>query len=138
MKCYNENCPCGFWDDEVFDNCLVDSDTDILCFSLAGSSSKLDNSLNWCACNCKAYIGEPANDLTKCPKCGGPADNGIDRCDPPSAYECTKCAERPDPLSDVEWVSTDLIEFDDAVTVDAIRQLQARLDEVVAYIKKGA
>jgi len=30
-------------------------------------------------------------DLSKCPGCGGPADNGHDRCDPPSPYYCTKC-----------------------------------------------
>ena len=30
-------------------------------------------------------------DLTKCPRCGGPADNGHDRCVPPSPYLCTKC-----------------------------------------------
>ena len=31
------------------------------------------------------------SDLNKCPKCGGPADNGHDRCHPPSPYLCTKC-----------------------------------------------
>ena len=29
--------------------------------------------------------------LDKCPKCGGEADNGHDRCMPPNAYHCTKC-----------------------------------------------
>ena len=28
-----------------------------------------------------------------CPNCGGPADNGNDRCVPPNAYNCTKCTE---------------------------------------------
>lgn len=33
--------------------------------------------------------------LDKCPECGGPADNGHDRCYPPNPYCCTKCcAER--------------------------------------------
>ena len=32
-------------------------------------------------------------DLSKCPQCGGDADNGIDRCIPPSAYMCKKCCE---------------------------------------------
>lgn len=32
-------------------------------------------------------------DITKCPKCGGPADNGFDRCYPPNPYYCTKCEE---------------------------------------------
>ena len=31
-------------------------------------------------------------DLSKCPKCGGPADNGHDRCLPPNPYLCTKCS----------------------------------------------
>jgi hypothetical protein len=30
-------------------------------------------------------------DLDTCPTCGGPADNGNDRCIPPSPYICTKC-----------------------------------------------
>lgn len=34
-------------------------------------------------------------DIDKCPKCGGPADNGFDRCIPPSPYYCTKCEEKP-------------------------------------------
>lgn len=33
-------------------------------------------------------------DLTKCPHCGGPADNGHDRSYPPSPYECTKCERK--------------------------------------------
>lgn len=33
-------------------------------------------------------------DLTKCPRCGGPADNGNDRCVPPNPYYCTKCTEQ--------------------------------------------
>ena len=39
-------------------------------------------------------MSNPANegtDLSKCPNCGGPADNGHDRCLPPSPYWCTKC-----------------------------------------------
>lgn len=30
-------------------------------------------------------------DINTCPGCGGPADNGFDRCLPPSPYLCTKC-----------------------------------------------
>ena len=33
----------------------------------------------------------PEPDVTKCPKCGGYADNGFDRCYPPSPYYCSKC-----------------------------------------------
>lgn len=32
-----------------------------------------------------------SEDLTKCPCCGGPADNGHDRCYPPNPYFCKKC-----------------------------------------------
>jgi hypothetical protein len=38
----------------------------------------------------------PKVDLSKCPKCGGPADNGHDRCYPPNPYYCTKCNDAPD------------------------------------------
>lgn len=34
----------------------------------------------------------PAVDLSKCPKCGGPADNGHDRCLPPNPYFCSECS----------------------------------------------
>lgn len=36
---------------------------------------------------------ETADDLSKCPQCGGDADNGHDRCYPPTAYLCSKCCE---------------------------------------------
>ena len=36
-------------------------------------------------------IGEYEEDLSKCPQCGGEADNGHDRCLPASAYMCSKC-----------------------------------------------
>lgn len=29
--------------------------------------------------------------INTCPQCGGNADNGFDRCDPPTPYVCTKC-----------------------------------------------
>jgi len=48
----------------------------------------------------------PAVDLTKCPRCGGPADNGFDRCDPPSPYHCTKC----DAVDDLEVLKIDTID----------------------------
>ena len=38
-------------------------------------------------------LRESAPDLSKCPNCGGPADNGNDRCVPPNVYNCTKCTE---------------------------------------------
>lgn len=38
-------------------------------------------------------IDEP--DIDKCPRCNGPADNGFDRCVPPSPYLCTKCENVP-------------------------------------------
>lgn len=36
----------------------------------------------------------PGRDLTKCPSCGGPADNGHDREFPPNVYACTKCSAK--------------------------------------------
>jgi len=33
-------------------------------------------------------------DLNKCPKCGGPADNGHDRCVPPNALWCSCCKDK--------------------------------------------
>ena len=42
-------------------------------------------------------------DCSKCPKCGGPADNGNDRCVPPNPYCCSKCTElEADPNIDGE------------------------------------
>jgi hypothetical protein len=38
-------------------------------------------------------LAETANDLTRCPNCGGPADNGHDREVPPNPYWCSKCTE---------------------------------------------
>lgn len=40
---------------------------------------------------CDVYTELKNPDLSKCPRCGGPADNGHDRCVPPSPYLCTKC-----------------------------------------------
>ena len=44
-------------------------------------------------------LAEPVQepDLSRCPKCGGPADNGHDRCVPPNPYHCTKCMAEPEP-----------------------------------------
>lgn len=39
------------------------------------------------------WSGDIPEDLSKCPQCGGDADNGHDRCLPPSAYLCSKCSE---------------------------------------------
>jgi len=33
-------------------------------------------------------------DINVCPECGGEADNGFDRCLPPSPYVCTKCQDK--------------------------------------------
>ena len=38
------------------------------------------------------FSSQPSKpDINTCPECGGVADNGFDRCDPPSPYVCTKC-----------------------------------------------
>lgn len=44
------------------------------------------------------YRGSPLKlrkSLGVCPGCGGQADNGHDRCVPPSPYYCTKCGTDP-------------------------------------------
>lgn len=33
-------------------------------------------------------------DLSKCPNCGGPADNGHDRELPPNVYDCKECEKQ--------------------------------------------
>ena len=44
----------------------------------------------------RKYPAEQSNaaeaDNEVCPSCGGPADNGHDRCLPPNPYNCTKCS----------------------------------------------
>lgn len=37
----------------------------------------------------------PEQSISTCPRCGGYADNGFDRCSPPNPYVCSKC-ERAD------------------------------------------
>lgn len=46
-----------------------------------------------CDGTCCQPVEEP--DLSRCPKCGGPADNGHDREVPPNPYYCTKCMAEP-------------------------------------------
>ena len=46
-----------------------------------------------------AQQAEP--DLSRCPKCNGPADNGHDRSIPPNPYLCTRCMAEP--VEPVAW-----------------------------------
>lgn len=49
-----------------------------------------------CECSITALrerLAETVNDLTRCPNCGGPTDNGHDREVPPNPYWCSKCTE---------------------------------------------
>ena len=43
-------------------------------------------------------------DLSRCPQCNGPADNGFDRSFPPIPYLCTKCMAEP--VKPVAWVAS--------------------------------
>lgn len=43
-------------------------------------------------------------DPSRCPKCGGEADNGHDRCDPPNPYHCTKCMAQPEPEPVAQYI----------------------------------
>lgn len=42
-------------------------------------------------------------DLTKCPRCGGEADNGHDRSFPPNPYYCKKCQDEVDTENVKRW-----------------------------------
>ena len=44
---------------------------------------------------CEARKALSHHDLNTCPQCGGEADNGHDRCYPPTAYLCSKCQQLP-------------------------------------------
>ena len=39
----------------------------------------------------RAALARPEPDLSRCPQCGGPADNGHDRELPPNPHWCTRC-----------------------------------------------
>jgi hypothetical protein len=56
--------------------------------------------------NLRAALAQQAEpDLSLCPQCNGPADNGHDRSIPPHPYLCTKCmAEMPQPSYNVTVV----------------------------------
>ena len=56
--------------------------------------------------NLRAALAQQAEpDLSLCPQCNGPADNGHDRSIPPHPYLCTKCmAELPQPSYNVTVV----------------------------------
>ena len=43
-----------------------------------------------------------AQDLNTCPQCGGEADQGHDRCYPPTAYLCSKCQSTTEDCSVVQ------------------------------------
>ncbi len=46
-----------------------------------------------CGVPTKSLVKQPPP-LTVCPSCGGPADNGFDRCSPPNPYYCSKCENK--------------------------------------------
>jgi len=50
----------------------------------------------------KLGAGETAPDLNTCPNCGGEADQGHDRCYPPTAYLCSKCQSTTEDCSVVQ------------------------------------
>lgn len=59
-------------------------------------------------------LPEPEQDLDKCPGCGGPADNGFDRCIPPSPYYCTKCTKQMQGKTmGIKYMKGDLFELVD-------------------------
>ena len=52
-----------------------------------------------------AKAQQAEQDLSRCPQCNGPADNGFDRSIPPSPYLCTKCMAEP--VEPVAWLAPD-------------------------------
>jgi hypothetical protein len=48
-----------------------------------------------------ATDGDWYDDLSRCSNCGGVADNGHDRCDPPSAYFCKRCEAFPELVAEI-------------------------------------
>jgi chromosome segregation ATPase len=50
----------------------------------------------------KAKEALSRQDLNACPNCGGPADQGHDRCYPPTAYLCSKCQSTAEDCSAVQ------------------------------------
>ena len=65
-----------------------------------------------------AQQAEP--DLSRCPQCNGPADNGFDRSFPPSPYLCKKCMAEP--VEPGAWVASKdgRVIYDDASTDDVL------------------
>ena len=55
---------------------------------ISGRGKTLDEAIS----NLMDFKDEEKEALGACPKCGGEADNGFDRCLPPNPYHCTKCA----------------------------------------------
>jgi 16S rRNA G966 N2-methylase RsmD len=47
--------------------------------------------------------------VNHCPKCGGPADNGFDRQDPPQPYHCRKCEASADLAAENEMLKQALL-----------------------------
>lgn len=65
-------------------------------------------------------------DISLCPQCNGPADNGFDRSFPPSPYLCTKCMAEP-----VAWdVTKDgRVIYDDASTDDGLLRVSGDFED---------
>lgn len=55
---------------------------------------------------------EQPGKVDKCPKCGGDADNGYDRCVPPNPYYCTKCENLTAAQVDVEALKRRIAELE--------------------------
>ncbi len=72
-----------------------------------------------------------SEDLSRCPSCAGPADNGHDRCVPPTAYFCTKCeADLQGIKNEMESLINrvaDIIEF----SPHRISQLSSETDHII-------
>lgn len=61
--------------------------------AMEGPTASTDERGAWLLWNQRFEVLNNKPDLSKCPRCGGEADNGHDRCIPPNPYLCRKCDE---------------------------------------------
>ena len=78
-------------------------------------------------------------DLSRCPQCNGPADNGFDRSFPPSPYLCKKCMAEP--VEPGAWVASKdgRVIYDDASTDDVLLRVSGDFEndeQRISYAKQ--
>ena len=89
----------------------------------------------------RAALAEP--DLSRCPNCKGPADNGHDRCIPPNVYWCTKCmteyfgSNPPKPSEEVQSThSEECYKWHHECAIAEVESLREELAEAYTEMRK--